>query len=317
MFNGDTKSHLISDSSVTLNEGLTVTSTPGNINSYFNTSQNEEFKDLNINQNGVTKETEAHIFQGQNEMFPKISQSFSPPIAAFPSFRMAGSASNNNHYSEVASAKDFFDNISSNIENKLSSNEINLMSNVKERNVEVIASSEFNIPSSAVEISGNEHLNNVNISHQLKTNIFQNPEELNQLHGNSVNQNSENSSSIETDSVENNMKNTAVDVHAEEIPQEKEIQLVPETTQVVEDVLTSEPATSVRSTSENLRQLSQQMNGLIEESLQKSSVGGEDNELERRNQELAALLANEKQKTEQLELQLKEYVSNFFIKLQI
>jgi hypothetical protein len=72
---------------------------------------------------------------------------------------------------------------------------------------------------------------------------------------------------------------------------------------------TPEHSSNARSSTESLRQLSLQMNGLIEESARDNAAHREDSELERRNQELAALLAAECQKCEQLNLQLKEYVS--------
>ena len=74
-------------------------------------------------------------------------------------------------------------------------------------------------------------------------------------------------------------------------------------------ISTSEHSSNARSSTESLRQLSLQMNGLIEDSARDNAAHREDSELECRNQELAALLAAECQKCERLNLQLKEYVS--------
>lgn len=72
---------------------------------------------------------------------------------------------------------------------------------------------------------------------------------------------------------------------------------------------TPEHTSNARSSTESLRQLSLQMSGLIEDSARDNATHREDSELECRNQELAALLAAECQKCERLNLQLKEYVS--------
>jgi len=72
---------------------------------------------------------------------------------------------------------------------------------------------------------------------------------------------------------------------------------------------TPEHTSNARSSTESLRQLSLQMSGLIEDSARDNATYREDSELECRNQELAALLAAECQKCERLNLQLKEYVS--------
>jgi hypothetical protein len=73
---------------------------------------------------------------------------------------------------------------------------------------------------------------------------------------------------------------------------------------------TPEQCSNARSSTESLRQLSLQINGLIEDCAQGDATRREDSELECRNQELAALLAAECQKCDRLNLQLKEYVSN-------
>lgn len=61
------------------------------------------------------------------------------------------------------------------------------------------------------------------------------------------------------------------------------------------------------SSAESLRQLSSQINSLIDLDNIPSFTGS--SELERRNQELASLLDKEQQKTDQLNLQLREYVT--------
>jgi hypothetical protein len=75
-------------------------------------------------------------------------------------------------------------------------------------------------------------------------------------------------------------------------------------------VSTPEQFNNARSSTESLRQLSLQINDLIEDSGPGDATHREDSELECRNQELAALLAAECQKCDRLNLQLKEYVSN-------
>ncbi|XP_063233721.1 golgin subfamily A member 2 isoform X2 [Bacillus rossius redtenbacheri] len=62
-----------------------------------------------------------------------------------------------------------------------------------------------------------------------------------------------------------------------------------------------------RSSTESLRQLSHQISDLIGESADAAPPGGEPLELERRNQELAASLAAERQTSEQLRQQLREH----------
>ncbi|XP_067001473.2 golgin subfamily A member 2 [Anabrus simplex] len=75
--------------------------------------------------------------------------------------------------------------------------------------------------------------------------------------------------------------------------------------------VTSMPEDSlISSSTESLRQLSLQVNGLINDSVEVSGTGSAHCELERRNQELAALLSDREQKIDQLQLQLKEYQSH-------
>lgn len=67
------------------------------------------------------------------------------------------------------------------------------------------------------------------------------------------------------------------------------------------------------SSSESLRQISMEVNDLLQSSIQESADSGEGgtalSELEYRNQELVALLSDEKQQTQQLQFQLLEFVS--------
>lgn len=75
-----------------------------------------------------------------------------------------------------------------------------------------------------------------------------------------------------------------------------------------EDVDNKETENKLYSNTESLRQLSSQLTSLIESSEAVASVN-ENSELERRNQELAALLDKESQKNEQLNLQIREYMT--------
>ncbi|GLH09745.1 Golgin subfamily A member 2 [Gryllus bimaculatus] len=93
----------------------------------------------------------------------------------------------------------------------------------------------------------------------------------------------------------------------------KENNVKPEVTEEISN-LSSAPSvlpSNFASSAESLRQLSLELSGLIDESVVTSAPTSvpPTREMERRNQELAALLASEQQKCERLQLQMKEYES--------
>ncbi|PSN53227.1 hypothetical protein C0J52_07993, partial [Blattella germanica] len=297
--NGSATTPVFSEPSINLQECLPAAPVPGNIDSYFTAGNeqvsNQETNELNVEQNGNVQEIQSNVFGSYSDVFPVNTSSFNLPTATFPSFTMSsGGFASNSHFSDVTSARNFFDYFSG--ESRNQSSNMNIVPEVKEPEPIASVPTELNIATNIIPvISSNAQNENLNISNESPSTNFPTVD-LN-YHENVEIQNLETTSSPELERIND----------TEEVPisnQTEEIQDQP-MTENMEDV----PTAIVRSTSESLRQLSLQVNGLIEESSQKSSVHGEESELERRNQELAAMLSTEKQKTEKLELQLKEYQS--------
>lgn len=227
-----------------------------------------------------------------------ISSFNAMPTNAFAAFPTLNMLSSNIHSSDIATARDFFDNLSSDTQSQPSNGSTDITSGIKES--EQVRTVHHLFPAYSYE-----HLD---ISDELQSSVPLSIEDSNSSQS-VIFLNSDTTTFQESIQVsDNKMDQSAID---NQIRSDMETNNQHETQNTSVLLSTPEHSVNARSSIESLRQLSQQMNGLIGESTEGITVHIEDSELERRNQELAAMLATELQKREQLELQLKGNVSNF------
>lgn len=255
---------------------------PVNTNSYNYTSHDKinqsNVKEYNIPHNGLGIEVEKNAV---NSIPTEI------PIATFPASTVSDTIfSSYVHSSNVATARDFFDSFSSYNPDLSSDDSPGITSGEKES--EQVTTAPQLLPLSSCETTDVADESQISMSSSVKgTDSGQSV----------VLQTSDTASSSESVQV----------IYCKVDQNVIDNQHVTQNTSVVFSA--PEHSNSARSSTESLRQLSLQMTGLIEGSARDNATHREDSELERRNQELAALLAVEYQKCEQLNLQLKEHVS--------
>jgi hypothetical protein len=255
-------------------------------------------KDASTPQNGALNEVEENTFKGYTgrNILSVNSIPTNAPIATVSPVTVTDRILPGYvHSSDTATPNDFFDNYSSDKQIQPSDGSFGITSNIKESE-QVTAVHQF-FPASSYEHLG------VAVDAQSDV-LF------------SVKESNPNQSVIVQ-----NSDTTALQESTQVIDSEMDQSVIPDQTDdvIAHDqhgtqntsalLLTPEHSINARSSSECLRQLSLQMNGLIDESAHDSVTHIAGSELERRNQELAALLAIKQQKCEQMELQLKEYVS--------
>lgn len=252
-------------------------------------------KDASTSQNGVLNEVEENTVTG-------CTGSNIPSVTSIPTYASIATVSpvtvtdsvlsSYVHSSDIATAKAFFENYSSDKQTQPSDSNIGITSDIKDS--EQVTTIHHLFPAFS-----NEHLG---AAGDAQSNVFLSVNESNPSQSVII-QNSDTATSQESiqviDSITNNQTDDVV-THDQHGTQNT-------------SVLLSTPECSITavSSSECLRQLSLRMNGLIDESAHDDITYIEGNELECRNQELAALLAIRQQQCEQMELQLKEYVSNY------
>jgi hypothetical protein len=256
-------------------------------------------EDARIPQTGVSNEMEENAVKGCTDTSTSsvTSLAINAPIAIVSSITVTDSVpSCYAHSSNIATAKAFFDNYSPDKDIQPYNGNSDITADAKDSE-QVTTVHQFSPASSY------EHLD---VTGEAQSHAFFNSKESD--HGQSVIvQNSgtpapQESVQVIDSEIDQSISGNQTDVIAHE-------QCGTQNTSVL--LSTPEHSISTRSSSECLRQLSLQMNGLIEDSAHDSVAHIEGSELECRNQELAALLAMKQQKCEQMELQLKEYVSNF------
>jgi hypothetical protein len=245
-------------------------------------------------------EVEKNTFKGytSSDIFSFKAVPTNAPVTTFPPLTVSGRMlSNNTHSSNIAKARDFFDNFSSDKQNQPSNGSFGITKGVKE-------SEHVRTVHQLFPVYSYEHLG---VSEESQSSVPFSVEDSNSSQSVIV-QNSDTTTYQESIQItDSKMDQNAIDNQIHDM--EANNQDVTQNTSIL--LSSPEHAINARSSIESLRQLSQQMNGLIGESAQGNATHIEDSELERRNQELAAMQATERQKCEQLELQLKGYVSNF------
>lgn len=242
------------------------------------TSNGSNVNESNISHNGLGKEVEKNAV---NSIPADVPAATFPPLT--DSDRILFS---HVHSSDVATAKDFFDSFSSYNRSLQSDGSTGITSGESES--EQITTAHQLFPVSSCETVDVADDSQINVSSSVKGTDSDQSVVL---------------QNFDTATFKESVQVTDSKVDQNDIDNQHVIQ----NTSVV--LSTSEHTSNARSSTESLRQLSLQMSGLIEGSAQANATHGEDNELECRNQELAALLAAERQKCERLNLQLKEYVS--------
>jgi hypothetical protein len=255
-------------------------------------------KDASTPQTGVSNEVEENAFKGyKDSSIPAVTAiPTNTPVATVSSVTVTDSfPSGYVHSSDIATAMAFFDNYSPDKEIRLSNDSIDITSDIKD-------SEQFTIVHQLYPASSYEHLD---VADDAQSHVFFSGKESDPSQSVTV-QNSDTAASQESIQViDSEMDQTIIGNQTDDV-----IAHVQRGTQNANILLsTPEHSISARSSSECLRQLSLQMNGLIDESAHDSVTHIEVSELECRNQELAALLEIKQQKCEQMELQLKEYVS--------
>lgn len=259
-----------------------------------------DMKDASTSQNGVLNEVEENAFTGctGSSTLPVTSIPTNAPIATISPITVTDSVpSGYVHSSDIATAKAFFDNYSSDKQIQPSNSNIGITSDIKD-------SEQVTTVHQLFPASSNEHLG---AAGDAQSSVFFSVKESNPSQSVII-QNSETATSqesmqvIDSEMDQNITNNQSDDVIAHD-------QHGTQNTSVL--LSTPEHSITAMSSSECLRQLSLRMNGLIDESAHDSITHIEGSQLESRNQELAALLAIRQQQCEQMELQLKEYVSNY------
>ncbi|KAJ4442233.1 hypothetical protein ANN_12099 [Periplaneta americana] len=271
-----------------------ISNTPPEFNTY-HTESNEKLSGSEINnfagvQNGEVKSIDENQFRGLNDVFNFESMSTVTPSNSAAS---GNSVPSYTASSDIVAARNFFDNFSFNKDSQSSSDNVDTTLGANEsqdtRTVQQLFSTE------SVSASSYEH---VCASGESQTSLSFSLEDSNSSRSVIVKNpdatDSQDSIQVIDSKTDQAVANNESEVTQQEAMAQKEV---------------SEPLISFRSSSESLRQLSLQINGLIQESVQESVPHAGDSILERRNQELAALLAAETQKSEQLQLHLKEYQS--------
>jgi hypothetical protein len=268
----------------------------------YHSISHEKNNELNIEQvkiphSGVVNEVEENIFKEytSNDIFSFDTIPTNAPTATFPPLTMSDRVpSSNVHSSNIATARDFFDNFSSDKQNQPSNGSTGITSDVKKSEQVTTVHEQFPVYSYG-------HLG------ESQSSIPFSAKDSNSSQSVNVNNSDITTSNESVQVIDSKMDDSAMDNQIHDM--ETNNQHVTQNTSVL--LSTPEHAINPRSSIESLRQLSQQMNGLILHSAPDSAAHIEDHELECRNQELAAMLATAHQKREQLELQLKGYVSNF------
>lgn len=259
-------------------------------------------EEVSVSHSEVVNEVEKNTFKGctSSDIFSFSAMPTNAPVTTFLPLTMSGKLlSSNAHSLNIAAARDFFDNFSSDKQNQSSSGGTGVNSGVKE-------SEQVGTVHQLFPVYSYEHLG---VSDESQSSMPFNVEDSNSSQS-AIVHNSVTATNQESMQVfASKMDQSAIDNQIHDM--ETSNQHVTQNNSVL--FSTPEHAVNARSSIESLRQLSQQMNGLIGESAQGSATHTEDSELEHRNQELAAMLAAECQKREQLELQLKGYVSNFHV----
>jgi hypothetical protein len=278
------------------------------IDTYHSTSHDKinesNMKEANIPHNGIANEVERNTFRGSSDIFSNNPMPTNASFATFPTLTMSDRVpSGNVHSLDIATARDFFDNFSSDKQDQPSNDNIGISSDVEESQQATTVHHLF--PADLVSTSGSEHLGVAADESQISASLS--IKDSDSSHSVIIQNSNATVSKESIQVIDSKMDLSTVGNQTDDV--ETHNQHVLQNTSAL--LSTPECIVSARSSSESLRQLSLQMNGLIEESFQASATHAEDNELERRNQELAAMLATEWQKREQLELQLKEYVSNY------
>ncbi|XP_069698649.1 golgin subfamily A member 2 [Periplaneta americana] len=271
-----------------------ISNTPPEFNTY-HTESNEKLSGSEINnfagvQNGEVKSIDENQFRGLNDVFNFESMSTVTPSNSAAS---GNSIPSYTASSDIVAARNFFDNFSFNKDSQSSSDNVDTTLGANEsqdtRTVQQLFSTE------SVSASSYEH---VCASGESQTSLSFSLEDSNSSRSVIVKNpdatDSQDSIQVIDSKTDQAVANNESEVTQQEAMAQKEV---------------SEPLISFRSSSESLRQLSLQINGLIQESVQESVPHAGDSALEQRNQELAALLAAETQKSEQLQLHLKEYQS--------
>ncbi|PNF30442.1 hypothetical protein B7P43_G12490 [Cryptotermes secundus] len=255
-------------------------------------------KDTSTSQNVVLNEVEENTFAGctGSNILSVTSVPTYAPIATVSPVTVTDSVlSGYVHSSDIATAKAFFENYSSDKQTQPSNSNIGITSEIKDS--EQVTTVHHLFPA-----SNNEHLG---AAGDAQSNVFLSVNESNPSQSVII-QNSDTATSQESiqvidsemdQSITNNQTDNVV-THDQHGTQNTSVLLS-----------TPEHSITAMSSSECLRQLSLRMNGLIDESAHDDITYIEGNVLECRNQELAALLAIRQQQCEQMELQLKEYQS--------
>jgi hypothetical protein len=299
----DSKVKTSTESSVMLQGFLDEPAAPEKNYSYHSLPNLDEInesnmKDVSTAQTGVSNEVEENAFKKYTDsIIPAVTTiPTNTPIATVSSITVTDSVpSGYVHSSDIATAMAFFDNYSPDKEIQSSNVSIDMTSDIKDS--EQVTTVHQLFPASSYL-----HLD---VAGDAQSCVFFSGKESDPSQSVTV-QSSDTAASQESlQVIDSERAQTFIGNETDDV-----IAHVQHETQNTSVLLSAaEHSISARSSSECLRQLSLQMNGLIDESARDSVTHIEVSELECRNQELAALLEIKQQKCEQMELQLKEYVS--------